>query len=151
MRFTLIMFLSCIFLLMACKEKKQKSVAVNKDATVVVPPYDPSKDSSVYTGEMKRYWLVLLKKGKNRNQDSASVAKIQAGHIANINRLAKEGKIIMAGPMGTDGDLRGIFIMNCKDSAEVEQFVRTDTAVITGRLKMEYYPWWSERGKFVFK
>ena len=71
--------------------------------------------------------------------------------MANINRLAKEGKIIMAGPMGTDGDLRGIFIMDCKDSSEVERFVNTDTAVITGRLKMEYYPWWSEKGKYIFK
>lgn len=113
--------------------------------------YDPATDSSVYTGEMKRYWLILLKRGDNRGQDSISAAKIQAGHMANIDRLAKEGKIIMAGPMGYDGDLRGIFIMNCKDSAEVEQFVKTDTAVITGRLKMEYYPWWSEKGKYVFK
>jgi len=119
--------------------------------TVAEVKYDPSTDSSVYTGEMKRYWLVLLRRGDNRGQDSVSAAKIQAGHMANIERLAKEGKIIMAGPMGYDGDIRGIFIMNCKDSAEVEQFVKTDTAVITGRLKMEYYPWWSEKGKYVFK
>ena len=113
--------------------------------------YDLLADTSVYSGEMKRYWLVLLKRGPNRNQDSASAAKIQAGHMANINRFASEGKIIMAGPMGSDGDLRGIFIMNCKDSSEVEQIVNTDTAVITGRLTMEYYPWWSERGKYIFK
>ncbi len=113
--------------------------------------YDLLADTSVYSGEMKRYWLVLLKLGPNRNQDSASAAKIQAGHMANINRLASEGKIIMAGPMGSDGDLRGIFIMNCKDSSEVEQIVNTDTAVITGRLTMEYYPWWSEKGKYIFK
>ena len=113
--------------------------------------FDLLADTSVYSGEMKRYWLVLLKRGPNRNQDSASAAKIQAGHMANINRFASEGKIIMAGPMGSDGDLRGIFIMNCKDSSEVEQIVNTDTAVITGRLTMEYYPWWSERGKYIFK
>ena len=113
--------------------------------------YDSDRDTSVYKNEMKRYWLVLLKSGPNRNQDSASAEKIQAGHMTNISRLVKAGKIVMAGPMGTDGDLRGIFIMDCKDSTEVERFVQSDTAVMTGRLKMEYYPWWTAKGKFIFK
>ena len=113
--------------------------------------YDLNKDTSVYSEEMKRYWLVLLQKGPNRNQDSVSAEKIQAAHMANINRLAKEGKLIMAGPIGVENDLRGIFLMNCADSAEVENFVKTDSAVITGRLIMKYYPWWTAKGKYVFK
>jgi hypothetical protein len=36
--------------------------------------------------------------------------------------------------------------MNWPDSAEVENFVRTDSAVITGRLIMKYYPWWAGKG-----
>lgn len=113
--------------------------------------YDINKDSSVSAGEMKRYWLVLLQKGPNRNQDSISAEKIQAAHMANINRLAKEGKLVMAGPIGIEDDLRGIFLMNCADSMEVEDFVKTDSAVITGRLIMRYYPWWTMKGKYVFK
>ena len=117
------------------------------------PPekYDLEKDTSFFAGEMKRYWLMLLKKGPNRTQDSISAEKIQAAHMANINRLAKEGKLLMAGPIGIEDDLRGIFIMNCADSAEVENFVRTDSAVITGRLIMKYYPWWAGKGKYIFK
>jgi len=136
-----------IFLIASCNNKQQ----TESNSANIVEKYDYNIDTSVYSGEMKRYWLVLLKKGPNRDHDSISAAKIQEAHLANINRLAKEGKIIMAGPMGTDGDLRGIFIMDCKDSSEVESFVNTDTAVITGRLKMEYYPWWSEKGKYIFK
>jgi len=140
--------LACIFgFLFACNNKPDSRTNIDK----AIGKYDVSKDTSVYTGEMKRYWLVFLKKGPNRNHDSVSAAKIQETHIANINRLANEGKIIMAGPIGTDGDLRGIFIMDCTDSSEVEKFVNTDTAVITGRLRMEYYPWWSEKGKYIFK
>jgi uncharacterized protein YciI len=120
-------------------------------ATTPSEKYDINKDTSVSAGEMKRYWLVLLQKGPNRNQDSISAEKIQAAHMANINRLAKEGKLIMAGPMGIDDDLRGIFIMNCADSTEVESFVKTDSAVITGRLIMKYYPWWTMKGKYIFK
>lgn len=113
--------------------------------------YDVNTDTSLHTGEMKRYWLVLLQKGPNRNQDSISAEKIQAAHMANINRLAKEGKLVMAGPIGIEDDLRGIFLMNCADSSEVENFVRTDSAVITGRLVMKYYPWWTMKGKYIFK
>lgn len=113
--------------------------------------YDINNDTTVTAGEMKRYWLVLLQKGPNRSQDSISAQKIQAAHMANINRLAKEGKLIMAGPMGIEDDLRGIFIMNCADSTELESFVKTDSAVITGRLIMKYYPWWTMKGKYIFK
>ena len=131
----------------ACSDKHK-----NNNTSLSTPEiYDVTKDTTVYANEMKRYWLVLLKKGPNRNQDSISADKIQAGHMANINRLAKEGKLIMAGPMGVDGDLRGIFLMDCKDSIEVAAFVNTDTAVITGRLRMEYFPWWTMKGKYVFK
>jgi len=140
------LLLTITLLIFACNSKTDSGANSKIDSK-----YDLASDTSVYSGEMKRYWLVLLKRGANRTQDSISSAKIQAGHMANINRLVAAGKIIMAGPMGIDGDLRGIFIMNCKDSSEVEQFVKTDTAVITGRLKMEYYPWWSEKGKYIFK
>ena len=134
-------------LLIACSEKQDSNEAP-KQAN---EKYDLSKDSTVSAGEMKRYWLVLLQKGPNRNQDSISAEKIQAAHMANINRLAKEGKLIMAGPIGVEDDLRGIFLMNCADSAEVENFVKTDSAVITGRLTMKYYPWWTMKGKYIFK
>ena len=147
MRYLLFLLSVALLFIAACDHKKEPVSNTTTSAT----NYDFAADTSVYSGEMKRYWLVLLKKGPNRTQDSVSTAKIQAGPMANINRLAKEGKIIMAGPMGYDGELRGIFIMNCKDSSEVEQFVNTDTAVVTGRLKMEYYPWWSEKGKYIFK
>jgi uncharacterized protein YciI len=144
----LILIILSVFALFACNNT-EKSPASTPSPTPAA--YDFNTDTSVYSGEMKRYWLVLLKSGNNRSQDSASAAKIQAAHMANINRLAKEGKLIMAGPIGAETDLRGIFIMDAKDSTEIAALVNTDTAVITGRLKMEYYPWWSEKGKFIFK
>jgi len=143
----LFFFLFICGLIVGCSnENKTPEVSITQPEK-----YDLSKDTSVYSGEMKRYWLVLLKKGPNRNQDSISAEKIQAAHMANINRLAKEGKLIMAGPIGVEDDLRGIFLMNCADSTEVENFVRTDSAVITGRLIMKYYPWWAGKGKYIFK
>jgi len=103
------------------------------------------------TPRMKQYWLVHLLRGANRTHDKATAARIQAAHIANIERLAREGYIVMAGPMGYDSDLRGIFIMNAKDSASVAQLVMQDSAVITGRLRFEIHPWWKQTGTYIFK
>jgi uncharacterized protein len=110
----------------------------------------PLKDTSPKY-EMKQYWLTFLYKGTNRNHDSATSARIQAAHIANIERLAKEGKIIMAGPMGYNKDLRGIFIIDAKDSAQAASYVNTDSAIITGRLRFEVHPWWTAKGKYEFQ
>jgi uncharacterized protein YciI len=105
------------------------------------------------TPRMKQYWLVMLLKGSNRTHDKATAQRIQTKHIANIERLAAEGKIIMAGPMGYtyDADLRGLFIMDAKDSATAASYVKTDSAVITGRLRFEVHPWWTQTGSYIFK
>ena len=119
--------------------------ACNNKATQTKPAEAPRY------GEMKTYWMVFLYRGPNRSQDSATAARIQAAHLANIDRLANEGKIIMAGPMGYDRDLRGIFIMDAKDSSEAASFVNTDPAVIAGRLRFEIHPWWAGKGTYIFK
>ena len=103
------------------------------------------------TYEMKQYWLVLLFSGSQRSQDTATAAKIQKAHINNIERLAAEGKIIMAGPMGDKGSLRGIFIMDGKDSTEIASHIKVDSAILTGRLRFEIHPWWTAKGKYEFK
>ena len=101
--------------------------------------------------EMKKYFLVFLLKGENRGQDSATAAKLQEGHMANITRLHNEGVIVMAGPMGYDKDLRGIFIVDAKDSATAAAHVKTDPAIIAGRMKFEIHPWWTAKGTYQFK
>jgi uncharacterized protein YciI len=105
------------------------------------------------TPRMKQYWLVMLLKGNNRGGDKETSARIQSAHMANIVRLASEGKIIMAGPMGYtyDADLRGLFIIDAKDSATAASYVKTDSAIITGRLRFEVHPWWTQTGTYTFK
>lgn len=115
----------------------------------------PSLHSAVHsisdTPRMKQYWLVQLLKGTNRNIDSNAARQIQAAHIANIERLYKEGYIIMAGPMGYDKDWRGLFIMDAKDSVTAASLVNTDPAVKAGRLRFELHPWWCQTGTYIFK
>ncbi len=95
---------------------------------------------------MKQYYFVLLTKGNNRTQDSITTTEIQKAHIANIERLAKEGKIIVAGPFGDDGNWRGIFIFDCATKEEVEKYLQTDNAISSGRLAYEIHLWWTQQG-----
>jgi uncharacterized protein len=98
--------------------------------------------------QVHQYWFVMLTKGTNRLQDSVTAAKIQEGHMANINRLYNEGKLKVAGPFGDDGDWLGIFIFDsvtdgCKTKEDVEELLKTDPAVAAGRLSYEIHPWWT--------
>ena len=93
--------------------------------------------------QIKQYWFVLLIAGNNRTQDSATAAKIQEGHMANINRLYYDGKLKVAGPFGEDGNWKGIFIFDCSTKEEVEKLLNTDPAIAAGRLTYEIHPWWT--------
>ena len=83
------------------------------DATAEIVDHEEGYDS-LYAEElgadeygMKLYVMAFLKKGPNRDLDSAEAADLQAAHMDNIGRMADEGKLVLAGPFGDDGDLRG--------------------------------------------
>jgi uncharacterized protein YciI len=96
--------------------------------------------------EMRTYYMVFLMRGPNRNQDSVTAKRIQEGHLANIDRLAKEGKLAIAGPFLDDGNIRGIFILTVDSMEEAKKLCETDPAIQAGRLKYEIHPWMSARG-----
>lgn len=102
--------------------------------------------------EMKQYYFVMLTKGERRSEitDTAKINDIQRGHMANINRLAEMGKIVVAGPFGDNGNWRGIFIFDCHTEEEVKELLNTDPAIKLGRLAYEIHPWWTAKN-CVFK
>ena len=95
---------------------------------------------------MTTYYFCLLTKGPNRSQTPAEAQQLQAGHMANITRLAAEGKLLVAGPFADDGDWRGIFIFKCASLEEAQALVATDPAITAGRLKAEIHPWMTAKG-----
>jgi len=96
--------------------------------------------------EMRTYYMVFLYRGDKRDQDSVTAAKIQEGHLANIGKLHKEGKLAIAGPFVDNTDLRGIFILTVDSMEEAKAMCDTDPAIISGRLRYEIHPWMSARG-----
>jgi uncharacterized protein len=91
---------------------------------------------------MKEYVLVFLKRGPNRSQDSVTRANLQQAHMANINRLAEEGRLVLAGPMNTEEEIRGIYIFDVKTIEEAKALTETDPAIQAGSLIMEMHPWY---------
>ena len=95
---------------------------------------------------MQQYYVVFLKSGTNRAQDSITLAKLQKQHMAHLSRMYKEGYTSLTGPMGDDGELRGIVIYNTPTQKEADSLARLDPMVIAGRLKVEVHPWWVAKG-----
>ena len=91
---------------------------------------------------MRTYVMALLKKGPNRDLDSARAAELQMAHMENIGRMAEAGDLVLAGPFLHDGDLRGIYVFDVTTVEEAEALTNTDPAVQAGSLVMELYPWY---------
>jgi len=99
---------------------------------------------------MKQYFMAFLTSGPNRDQPEEEAAEIQAGHLAHMNKLAEEKKICIAGPFGDDGLMRGIVIYNVATLEEAQALVKSDPAVIAGRLDIEVRPWWAAKGSSLY-
>ncbi|MEL6674706.1 MAG: serine hydrolase [Bacteroidota bacterium] len=99
--------------------------------------------SKKLAGEMSTYYMVFLFAGDKAHDYSAEeLAEIQAAHLANIRKLARAGKMLLAGPFLDNGEMRGIFIIKAASLEEAKAFTETDPAVKAGRLRMEVKPWY---------
>jgi hypothetical protein len=98
---------------------------------------------------MEAHMLVLLVKPANAPDfPKEKLEQLQEAHLANIRRLADEKKLLKAGPFEdySGRNVRGMFIFDSADKAEVEQLVANDPLVKAGRLTPEYLKWWTEKG-----
>jgi len=109
------------------------------------PEYNKSLADSLGADDygMKSYSLVMLKTGGSQIEDKAKVDSLFRGHLDNIGRLAEEGKIIVAGPLGkNEKNYRGIFIFDEPDKTKVAELLQTDPAIKAGLLAYDIYDWY---------
>jgi uncharacterized protein YciI len=91
------------------------------------------------SAQNKSYTFVFL----NNKPDKEVLSKeksdsIMTGHMNNIGRLAKEGKLLAAGPFEGGG---GIFILNTTSVEEANQWLSTDPGVKAKRWNLEVLPY----------
>ena len=108
---------------------------------------EPKAKAADAAPQMEQVFLVLLRKGPIWSAEkTAESAAIQKAHLENIGAQWKAKKMVIAGPMGEDGDLRGIFVYRVASLDEAKALAAEDPAVKAGRLKAEVYPWWVWKG-----
>jgi uncharacterized protein YciI len=90
------------------------------------------------------YIFVFLNKKLDKTElPEEEVKKIMEGHMANINRLAKEGKLVAAGPFDGGG---GIYIFKSNSIEQVREWVKTDPGVQANRWNIEILPYFPHYG-----
>ena len=126
-----------LFLLLGTSALKAQETAAVYDEKL-------AKELGADENGMKRYVFCILKTGTNTTATAEEKSKYFAGHMANITRLAKEGKLVVAGPfMKNDRNYRGIFIFNVATVEEAQALVDTDPAVKAKIFEVELTPWYS--------
>ncbi len=159
---------SLILILASCEERtekpensrgipgpeKVKALAPDSDAAVETRAEELKNDGyEVFISKegdstflMQQYYMVLLKEGQNRNQDSIETAELQKQHMAHLNRMVSEGYASLVGPFGDEGKLRGVVVFNTRTAEEADSLARMDPMVEAGRLAVEVHPWWTVKG-----
>ena len=112
------------------------------------PAYDAelAKKLGGNDGGMRQYIFVLLKTGPTPVPAGKERDAMFAGHMANINRLADEGKLVMAGPLDRVEGWRGLFIFAVTDIEEAKKLVATDPVITKGEMIAEYHKWFGSAG-----
>jgi uncharacterized protein len=93
--------------------------------------------------KMVEFHMALLKRGPNWPADGMT-KELQSAHVANAMSLLDSGKAVIAGPLGDDGDIIGIYVLRAKNAEEAKGWAESDPAVKAGNLVAEMHPWWSE-------
>jgi uncharacterized protein YciI len=91
---------------------------------------------------MRHYVLVLLRTGPHPVAEGPERDAMFKGHMANIQRLANEGKLILAGPLDGKDGLRGMFVFAVDDIEQARKLVATDPTIARGEMVAEYHAYY---------
>ena len=143
-----------IFTLCACAaiQLAMPAQAAEPAATPPAPAYDAALAQRLGADEMgmRRYVLVILKTGPTRVPDGDARKAMFAGHFANMERLAKEGKLALAGPFSDDpAGWRGLFLLAVADVEEARRLTATDPVIVNGEMVAEYHRWYGSAAAMV--
>jgi uncharacterized protein YciI len=125
-----------------------RPAAAQSAPTAPTLKYDAELARSLGADErgMRSYVLVILKTGPNKAPAGPARDEMFQGHFANIQRLAAEKKLVLAGPLdGADG-WRGVFVFLTPEIAQAKEYVATDPVILNGEMVAEYHKFYGSAG-----
>ncbi len=148
------------FTILACQPDTTEA-PTEKVTAVAKPKSDlPPVDTSIFetfsyqegdtTYFMKKYFMVHLKAGPNRDQNEEEANKIQIAHQAHLEQLAKDQKLCIAGPFEGSEEMRGLAILSVPNLAIADSLANADPAVKAGRISVEVIPFWAAVGSQLY-
>lgn len=73
--------------------------------------------------------------------------RIQTAHMANINKMADEGRLVSAGPFGdTPTTISGIFVLKAASLEEATRIANQDPTVVEHRNTIDVHQWQGPAG-----
>lgn len=107
------------------------------------PTYDSSlaKKLGADNHGLRQYVMCFLKTGPLKVEDKAKLAELMKGHFGMINRLAAEGKLIVAGPFVDGGDFRGVYLLDVRTIEEAKALTESDPSIKEGYFRVEFIKW----------
>jgi uncharacterized protein YciI len=96
---------------------------------------------------MRSYYVALMKKGPAWTAPSSPEANaVQQAHLAYLESLETEKKLVAAGPISDNSELRGVLVFDVAAKADAERLVAEDPAVKANRLSPLVLEWFGEKG-----
>ena len=112
-------------------------------ARLSVNPRRQTQENKEPQHKLIEFHMALLKRGPKYSA-SGMPKNLQAEHVANVMSLLESGKAVIAGPLGDEGEIAGIFVLRSQSAEEARAWAESDPAVKAGFFSAEMHPWWSE-------
>ncbi len=110
---------------------------------IAVAAFAPAQEKNEPQHKLIEFHMALLKRGP-KSVATGMPNDLQSQHVANVMSLLESGKAVIAGPLGDDSDIAGIFVLRAKSAEEARAWAESDPAVKAGFFSAEMHPWWSE-------
>jgi len=139
---------TAFFLICFCLSILLSAAPAKAQKAETTPAYDAELAKRLGADDMgmRQYVMCFLKTGPLKVDDAAKRAELMKGHFGMINRLADEGKLIVAGPFSNGGEFRGIYLFDVKTIEEAQKLTETDPSIKEGYFKVEFIKWYGSAG-----
>ena len=97
---------------------------------------------------LESYTFVLLRRPPDApDLPEDELERLQQQHLAYLGQMAERGAMVLSGPFGDQPDesWRG-FSLYVTSLEETRALVAQDPSVRAGRLAMDVFTWWTQKG-----